>query len=75
MVEAYKRAIDGDPLSAFGGIVAFNRPVDDELATCIRDFCSPVDGTTKMFFEIVIAPSYTPKVHLNLIPIHLLLFH
>eukprot|EP00210_Caulerpa_lentillifera_P003581 g3416.t1 len=61
LTEAYKLAIDGDPLSAFGGIVAFNRSVDEKLAHCIKDYCSPTDGVTKMFFEIVIAPSYTPK--------------
>ena len=35
-----------DPISAFGGIVAFNRPIDAETA----------DGLTKLFLEVIIAP-------------------
>ena len=46
---AYERAFSGDPMSAFGGIVAFNRPIDaDTLRTMIA---------TKQFVEVVIAPS------------------
>lgn len=58
--EAYRLAVEADPVSAFGGIVAFNRPVDADLAREIREFRSPTDGETRMFYEIVIAPSYTP---------------
>ncbi|PNW75704.1 hypothetical protein CHLRE_12g537581v5 [Chlamydomonas reinhardtii] len=58
--EAYRLAVRADPISAFGGIVAFNRPVDAELAREIREFRSPQDNETKMFYEIVIAPGYTP---------------
>nr|QKY15238.1 bifunctional purine biosynthesis (PURH) [Polytomella parva] len=58
--EAYRLAVIADPISAFGGIVAFNRPVDESLAQEIKDYRSPQDGKTKMFYEIVIAPSYTP---------------
>ena len=58
--EAYRLAVVADPTSAFGGIVAFNRPVDEDLAAEIREFRSPADGETRMFYEIVIAPSYTP---------------
>lgn len=36
--EAYRLAVRADPISAFGGIVAFNRPVDAELAKEIREF-------------------------------------
>lgn len=61
MAEAYKLAVQSDPISAFGGIVALNREVDETLAECIREYRSPTDGETKMFFEIVIAPSFTPK--------------
>lgn len=50
-----------DPISAFGGIVAFNRTVDADLAREIREFRSPTDGETRMFYEIVIAPGYTPE--------------
>jgi len=59
--EAYRLAVRADPISAFGGIVAFNRPVDAELAKEIREFRSPTDNETRMFYEIVIAPSYTPE--------------
>jgi len=61
LLEAYRMAVRADPISAFGGIVAFNRPVDAELAREIREFRSPTDNETRMFYEIVIAPSYTPE--------------
>jgi phosphoribosylaminoimidazolecarboxamide formyltransferase/IMP cyclohydrolase len=51
VVEAYKRARETDPVSAFGGIVAVNRPVDGALA---REM-------SEMFLECVIAPSYAPE--------------
>ena len=59
--EAYRLAVEADPISAFGGIVAFNRPVDETLAAEIREFRSPTDGETRMFYEIVVAPGYTPE--------------
>ncbi len=59
--EAYRLAVHADPVSAFGGIVAFNRPVDEALAREIREFRNPTDGETRMFYEIVIAPGYTPE--------------
>lgn len=37
------------------------RPVDEALAAEIREFRSPTDGETRMFYEIVIAPGYTPE--------------
>ncbi len=46
--EAYKKALATDPVSAFGGIVAFNRPVDAAAA----------EEVTKIFTEVVIAPDY-----------------
>jgi phosphoribosylaminoimidazolecarboxamide formyltransferase/IMP cyclohydrolase len=61
LLEAYRLAVIADPISAFGGIVAFNRPVDEALAREIREFRSPTDGETRMFYEIVIAPGYTPE--------------
>lgn len=61
LLEAYRLAVIADPISAFGGIVAFNRVVDAELAKEIREFRSPTDNETKMFYEIVIAPGYTPE--------------
>jgi phosphoribosylaminoimidazolecarboxamide formyltransferase / IMP cyclohydrolase len=59
LLEAYHLAVRGDPVSAFGGIVAFNRPVDEALASEIREFRNPADGKTRMFYEIVVAPGYT----------------
>lgn len=59
LLEAYREAVRGDATSAFGGIVAFNRPVDEDLAREIREFRSPNDGSTRMFYEIVVAPGYT----------------
>lgn len=59
LLEAYRLAVRADPISAFGGIVAFNRVVDEDLAREIREFRSPTDDQTRMFYEIVIAPGYT----------------
>jgi phosphoribosylaminoimidazolecarboxamide formyltransferase/IMP cyclohydrolase len=49
--EAFDLAYAGDPVAAFGGIVALNRDVDDETAGRI------VGG--KRFLEVVIAPGYS----------------
>jgi phosphoribosylaminoimidazolecarboxamide formyltransferase/IMP cyclohydrolase len=46
--DAYVRALAGDPVSAFGGIVAVNRPLDGPTARRI----------TEVFTEVVIAPGY-----------------
>ncbi|BBH02640.1 AICARFT/IMPCHase bienzyme family protein [Prunus dulcis] len=61
ILEAYTLAVKADPVSAFGGIVAFNIEVDEALAKEIREFRSPTDGETRMFYEIVVAPKYTKK--------------
>ncbi|CAM0911005.1 unnamed protein product [Alopecurus aequalis] len=61
VLEAYRLAVKGDPVSAFGGIVAFNTTIDENLAREIREFRSPTDGETRMFYEIVVAPGYTEK--------------
>jgi phosphoribosylaminoimidazolecarboxamide formyltransferase/IMP cyclohydrolase len=47
-LEAYKRALSTDPVSAFGGIVAFNRIVDAETALAVNE----------VFTEVVVAPSF-----------------
>ncbi|KAM7524723.1 hypothetical protein LguiA_014625 [Lonicera macranthoides] len=60
-IEAYRLAVKADPVSAFGGIVAFNIEVDEALAKDIREFRSPTDGETRMFYEIVVAPKYSKK--------------
>jgi len=49
--EAFARARECDPVSAFGGIVALNRPVD---AAAARELAG-------LFLECVIAPSYAPE--------------
>ena len=49
--EAYRRALESDPRSAFGGIVAANREIDGPTAGRIIEIMT----------EIVIAPSYTPE--------------
>lgn len=46
--EAYRRALETDPVSAFGGIVAFNRKVDERAARAVAE----------IFTEVVIAPDY-----------------
>ncbi|KAL0348192.1 UNVERIFIED_CONTAM: Bifunctional purine biosynthesis protein PurH [Sesamum angustifolium] len=61
IIEAYRLAVKADPVSAFGGIVAFNVEVDEDLAKDIREFRSPTDGETRMFYEIVVAPKYSKK--------------
>jgi phosphoribosylaminoimidazolecarboxamide formyltransferase/IMP cyclohydrolase len=57
---AYERALAGDPISAFGGIVACNRPIDTDLAKAMRASVSPSSGQ-RMFFEIMIAPGYSEE--------------
>ncbi len=60
LAELYGRALaEGDAVSAYGGIVAVNRPLDMTLATALRELPSPVTGG-RMFFEIVIVPGYEP---------------
>ena len=46
LATAYERAFASDPVSAFGGIAAFNQPLDAQTA----------DAITKIFTEVVIAP-------------------
>jgi len=48
LVEAYRKAMATDPISAFGGIVAFNRPVDKATA----------EELAKIFLEVILAPSF-----------------
>ncbi len=53
LVEAYAKAWQTDPTSAYGGIVACNRPLDEATARRI--------GDNKQFVEVLIAPSITPE--------------
>jgi phosphoribosylaminoimidazolecarboxamide formyltransferase/IMP cyclohydrolase len=55
---AYERALSGDPISAFGGIVACNRPIDGDLARAMRASISPSSGQ-RMLYDIILAPGYT----------------
>eukprot|EP00850_Spirogloea_muscicola_P018405 SM000168S02604 [mRNA] locus=s168:90791:93810:- [translate_table: standard] len=61
LLEAYRLAVEADPVSAFGGIVAFNAEVTEDLAREIREFRSPADGESRMFYEIVIASKYSER--------------
>lgn len=49
--EAWAKALDCDPLSAFGGVVGFTQVINEDLAKQL----------TAMFLEVIIAPDYTPK--------------
>ncbi len=48
VVDAWKDALAGDPVSAFGGVLVTNAPIDKEAAEEIG----------KIFFEVIIAPDY-----------------
>ncbi len=50
VLEAYERALASDPVSAFGGGLISNKPVDDAAAEEIN----------KLFFEVILAPEYAP---------------
>jgi phosphoribosylaminoimidazolecarboxamide formyltransferase / IMP cyclohydrolase len=50
LLEAYERALECDPVSAFGGIVALNQSVDRKLAEKLNE----------IFLEIVVAPDFAP---------------
>ena len=51
VLEAFLRAQAGDPVSAFGGIVAFNRPVGIEVANAM----------VQSFWEVIMAPAFSPE--------------
>ena len=48
-LEAFHKALASDPVSAFGGIVAFNRPVDEAIAQALAP----------TFWEVILAPAFT----------------
>jgi phosphoribosylaminoimidazolecarboxamide formyltransferase/IMP cyclohydrolase len=50
LAEAYKRALECDPVSAFGGVIGVNRPVDAAAA----------EEMAKLFLEVIAAPSFEP---------------
>lgn len=49
--EAYLKALEADPVSAFGGVLATNHQVDAEAAEELH----------KLFFEVLVAPDYTEE--------------
>lgn len=51
VTQAYQKARETDPVSAFGGVVAVNKAVDGSLAA----------EMAKIFLEVVIAPQFTPE--------------
>lgn len=51
LAESYRKAFQADPVSAFGGVLAFNRPLDGETA----------QEVAKTFIEAIAAPGYTPE--------------
>jgi phosphoribosylaminoimidazolecarboxamide formyltransferase/IMP cyclohydrolase len=52
LLKAYDLAYETDPTSAFGGIIAFNRPLDADTAKAIID---------RQFVEVIIAPSISDE--------------
>jgi len=68
VLEAYRRALECDPVSAFGGVIGINQPVDGQAA----------EEIAKLFVEAIAAPSFTPearerfaaKKNLRLVEIH-----
>jgi phosphoribosylaminoimidazolecarboxamide formyltransferase/IMP cyclohydrolase len=51
VLEAYQRALEADPISAFGGVIAVNRTVDGPAAA----------EMSKLFVEAIVAPDFTPE--------------
>jgi phosphoribosylaminoimidazolecarboxamide formyltransferase/IMP cyclohydrolase len=51
LAEAYRKALECDPVSAYGGVIGINRTVDDETAREIA----------KLFVEAIAAPDYSPE--------------
>jgi phosphoribosylaminoimidazolecarboxamide formyltransferase / IMP cyclohydrolase len=49
LAEAYRKALEADPVSAFGGVLAFNRELDKETA----------DEVSKLFVEAIAAPAFS----------------
>jgi phosphoribosylaminoimidazolecarboxamide formyltransferase/IMP cyclohydrolase len=51
LAEAYRKALEADPISAFGGVLAFNRKLDEETAAEVG----------KLFVEAIAAPDFSPE--------------
>ena len=55
LAEAYKRALECDPVSAFGGVIGVNRPIDAEAA----------EEMHKLFLEVIAAPGFDEVAKAN----------
>ncbi len=51
LVDAYRKAFEADPVSAYGGVIGINRPIDEETAREIA----------KTFIEAIAAPDYSAE--------------
>jgi phosphoribosylaminoimidazolecarboxamide formyltransferase/IMP cyclohydrolase len=51
LLTAYRKALEADPISAFGGVLAFNRELDGEAA----------EEVSKLFVEAIVAPGFSAK--------------
>jgi phosphoribosylaminoimidazolecarboxamide formyltransferase/IMP cyclohydrolase len=51
LADAFRKARASDPVSIFGGVIAFNRPVDEETANEVKE----------IFLEIIVAPRFTQE--------------
>ncbi|MBV9761180.1 MAG: bifunctional phosphoribosylaminoimidazolecarboxamide formyltransferase/IMP cyclohydrolase [Acidobacteriaceae bacterium] len=51
LAEAYRKALEADPVSAFGGVLAFNRELDGTTASEV----------SKLFVEAIAAPAFSPE--------------
>ena len=56
LVDAFNSALESDPISAFGGIVASNRPIDNITAESLKD----------LFIECIISPAFTTEAKIIL---------
>lgn len=50
-LEAYERALEADPVSAYGGIIAANRVIDGDCARAMHEH----------FYEVILAPEFSPE--------------
>lgn len=55
--EAFEQAWGGDPVSAFGSVVAFNRPVDKSTVDFLN--LESKDKNKRKFIEVIVAPMYS----------------
>ncbi len=55
LAEAYKKALETDPVSAFGGVIGVNRPIDGPAA----------EEMAKLFLEVIAAPKFDDAAKAN----------